>query len=227
MFTRIASFVRKTFPIEFRLLAVSVAIGLLSGAFYLGESTDLATAVGIAAGFSCALGSWLGTRLYLATARLFISWIDAIRKRVADLEPQLMPAERPENSDGRKNPRRSLMMPLVLTSAYITPVCFVTVTTGAIGAILSTQLDALFMVGWLTATLSGLGALILVVAIQALYLWWIQRQVASFQRYLTPVQPVLPDALPAAILDHNISRTEQIVRKLTGIGQTATEQTTA
>ena len=223
MFTQMTSFVRKTFPIEFRLLAVSVAIGLISGAFYLGESTDLATAVGIATGFSCAIGSWLGTRLYLAAARLFISWIDAIRKRVADLEPQLMPAECPGNAAYRKNPHRSLVMPLVLISAYITPVCFVTVTTGAIGAILATQLDTLFVVGWLTATLSGLGTLILVVAVQSLYLWWIQRQVASFQRYLTPVQPVLP----AEVLDHNISRTEQIVRKLTGIGQTATEQTTA
>jgi len=227
MFTRLASFARKASPIEFRLVAASVATGLLSGAFYLDESQDLATAVGIVAGFSCAIGSWLGIRLYLASARLFISWIDAIRKRAADLEPQQIPAERPGNTGGRKNSRRSLVMRIVLISVYATPVCFVTVTAGAIGSILSTQLGSLFVAALLTATLSGLGALVLVVAVQSCYLWRVQRRVASLQRYLAQVQPVLPDALPAEVLDSNISRTERIVRRLTGIGQPAAGQTTA
>ena len=227
MFTRLASFARKASPIEFRLVAVAVATGLLSGAFYLDESQDLATSVGIVAGFSCAIGSWLGIRLYLAAARLFISWIDAIRKRAADLEPRQIPAERPGNAAGRHNPRRSLVMLIVLISVYATPVCLAVFTTGAIGTILSTQLGSSFVAALLPATLSSLGALVLVVAIQSCYLWRVQRRVASSQRYLAQVQPVLPDPLPAEVLDSNISRTERIVRRLTGIGQPAAGQTTA
>ena len=234
MFTRLASLAQRSFPIEMRLVAVAVAIGLLAGAFYLGESPELATAVGIAVGFSCAVGSWLGIRLYLAADRLFIVWIDAIRKRaadvrkeVADLEPRLMAAEGHGSTGGRKNQRRPLVMPIVLISVYATPVCFAVVTAGAIGSILSTQLGPSFVAMLLTATLSGLGALALVVAVQSWYLWRVQRRVATLQRYLTQVRPVLPEALPAEVLDSNISRTERIVRRLTGIGQTAAEQTTA
>lgn len=224
MFARMASFAQKTIPVKMPMVAVAVVIGLFAGAFYWGESADLATAVGIVVGFSCAVGNWLGIRLYLAVARLFISWIDVIRKQVAGLEPRLILAERPGNGDGRKNPHRSLVIRFILISVYATPFCFVMVTTGAIGAILSTQLGAIFVTALLTATLSGLAALILVVAIQAGYLWRIHRRVASFRRYLTPVEP---DALPAEVLDHNISRTARIVRNLTGIGQAAAEQATA
>ena len=227
MFTRLASIAQKAFPIEFRLIAVAVATGLISGAFYLDESRDLATAVGIAACFSCAVGSWLGIRLYLAAARLFISWIDAIRKQVADLEPRLIPAELPGNTGGRKNSRRPFGMRVVLISVYATPVCFVTATTGAVCSILSTQLGSHFVAALLTTTLSGLGALVLVVAIQSWYLWRVQRRVASFQCCLTQVQPVLPDALPTEVLDSNISRTERTVRRLTGIGKPIAEQAPA
>ena len=226
MFTRLAYFARKASPIEFRLVAVAIAIGLLCGAPYLRESPDLATAVGIVAGVSCAIGSWLGIRLYLAAARLFISWIDAIRKRAAVLEPRLIPAERPGNAAGRHNQRRSLVMLIVLISVYATPVCLAVSTTGAIGTILSTQLGSSFVAALLPATLSSLGALVLVVAVQSCYLWRVQRRVASPQRYLAQVQPVLPDPLPAEVLDSNISRAERIVRRLTGISQPATGQTT-
>ena len=227
MFTRFAPLARKASPIEFRLVAVAIAIGLLCGAPYLRESPDLATAVGIVAGVSCAIGSWLGIRLYLAAARFFISWIDAIRKRAADLELQQIPAERPGNAAGRHNQRRSLVMLIVLISVYATPVCLAMSTTGAIGTILSTQLGSSFVAALFPATLSSLGALVLVVAVQSCYLWRVQRGVASSQRYLTRVQPVLPDPLPTEVLDSNISRAEQAVRWLTGIGQPAAGQTTA
>ena len=228
MFTRMASLVQKTLPVEIRLVGVAVAIGLLAGAFYLGESEELATAVGIMVGFSCAVGSWLGIRLYLVADRFFVVWIDAIRKRVADIiGPRPMRAEGPGNAGGRQNRRRPFAMPIVLVSVYATPVCFAMVTAGAIGSILSTQLGPPFVAMLLTATLCSLGALVLVVAVQSWYLWRVQRWVATLQRYLTQVQPVLPDALPAEVLDSNISRAERIVRRLTGIGQAAEEQTTA
>ena len=227
MFTRMASLVQKTLPVEIRLVAVAVAIGLLAGACYLGESAELAKAVGIVVGFSCAVGSWLGIRLYLVAGRFFVVWIDAIRKRVTDLETRLMPAEGSGNAGGRQNQRRPFAMPIVLVSVYATPVCFAMVTAGAIGSILSTQLGPPFVAMLLTATLCSLGALVLVVAVQSWYLWRVQRRVATLQRYLTQVQPVLPDALPAEVLDSNISRAERIVRRLTGIGRAAAEQTTA
>ena len=227
MFTRMASLAQRALPVEIRLVAVAIAIGLLAGAFYLGESEELATAVGIMVGFSCAIGSWVGIRLYLVAARFFITWIDAIRKRVADLETRLAPAEGSGNAGGRKNRRSPFAMPIVLVSVYATPVCFAMVTAGGIATALSTQLGPLFVAMLLTATLCSLGALVLVVAVQSWYLWRVQRRVATLQRYLTQVQPVLPDALPAEVLDSNISRAEGIVRRLTGIGQTAAEQTTA
>ena len=227
MRNQLRSWAGKALPIDPRLVAVGIVLGLAADAFWVDESVEMAKAVGIATGISVSVGSWLGLRLYLVTARLLISWIDAIRKQVADLEPQLMPAECPISTDDRQNPHRPPVRHIVFISVYATPVGFVMVTTGAIGSILSTQLGSLFVTALFTATLSSLSALALVVAIQSWYLWRVQRQVASFQRRLTQVQPILPDALPTEILDNHIGRTARIVRRLTGISQTATEQATA
>ena len=224
MFTQMASFVRKTFPIEFRLLAFSVAIGLLSGAFYLGESADLATAVGIAAGFSCAIGSWLGIRLYLVTARLFISWIDAIGNRIANVAARMALAERPHQADGCQKSHRSLAMLIVLVSAYATPVCWVIAVAGSIAAGLFTQLGPGFVASTLPIALSGAGMLLLAVGVQALYLWHLHRQVASFERMLDRIDAVSPITLKAQILNHDISRAERTVRRLTGAGKPIAEQ---
>lgn len=227
MRNQLRSWAGKALPIDPRLVAVGIVLGLAAGAFWVDESVDMAKAVGIAVCISVSVGSWLGLRLYLVTARFFISWIDAIRKQVASLEPGLMPAECPVSTCDRQNPHRPPARHIVLISVYATPIGFVMVTTGAIGSILSTQLGSLFVAALFTATLSSLSALVLVVAIQSWYLWRVQRQVASFQRRLPQVQPILPDTLPTEILNRNISRTARIVRRLTGISQTATEQATA
>lgn len=226
MRNQLRSWAGKALPIDPRLVAVGIVLGLAAGAFWVDESVEMAKAVGIATGISVSVGSWLGIRLYLVITRFFISWIDAIGNWIASLESVLMPVGLPNQDGDYRKPRCSMVLHIVLISVYATPIGFVMVTIGAIGSILSTQLGSLFVTALFTTTLSSLSALVLVVAIQSWYLWRVQRQVASFQRRLPQVQPILPDALPTEILDNNISRTARIVRRLTGISQTAAEQAT-
>ena len=226
MFVQLTS-CKRTLPVEIRLIAIAVAAGLAAGAFYLNESVDLATAVGIVVCFSAAVGGWLGLRLYLMTARFFISWIDAIGNRIASLESRLTQAGLLNRDEDYGKPRRSLAMHIVLISAYATPVCFVTVTTNAIATALSTQLGPHFAVAHLAITLSGAGALVLVVAVQSLYLWRLQQQVASFKQLLKRIDSVSPVTLKVQVLNRNIDRTERLVRLLTGISKPIAEQAAA
>ena len=227
MFTWLLRHFRSALPIPIPLLAVAVASGLAVGALYLGESVDLATAVGIAVCISVSVGSWLGLRLYLVTARFFISWIDAIGNRVASLESGLMPAGLADRDKNYAKPRRSLALHIVIISAYANPLCFGMVTTGAIYTVLSTQLGYHFLAPRLMATLFSLCILLIAIAIPSLYLWRLQRQVATLEQLLSRIDSVPPVVQRVQVMNRNISRTARIVRRLTGISQTATEQATA
>ena len=79
----------------------------------------------------------------------------------------------------------------------------------------------------LGVALSNFVTLVFVIAIQSLYLWRLQRQVATLEQLLNRIDTVSPVALRIQVLNRNISRTARIVRRLTGISQTATEQATA
>lgn len=224
MFTRLLRHLRSAFPIPIPLLAVAIAGGLAVGAFYLDKSVDLATAVGITVSFATAMGAWLGLRLYLVTARVFISWIDAIGNRIANLETRVAMAERLNQADGCRKSHRSLAMHIVLVSAYATPVCWVIAVAGSIAAGLSTQLGPGFVASTLPIALSGTGMLLLAVGVQALYLWHLHRQVASFEMMLDRIDAVSPITLKAQVLNHDISRAERTVRRLTGAGRLIAEQ---
>ena len=227
MFCQLRRHFKQAFPIRLPLLAFAVAVGLVAGAFYLDESEELATAVGLVACISLAVGSWLGLGLYLITARGFAFWIETIRKRISAVELRLITGQPSNFQDTRQRPQRSLALRIVLASAYATPVCLVMVAIGVIATALSTQLGSLFVAVTLRATLFSLSVLLVAVVIQSLYLWRLQRRVVSLDQRLDRIDAVSPITLRASVLDSSINRTERVVRRLTGVGKPIAEQATA
>lgn len=227
MFIRLASLALKTLPIEFRLLAVAIASGLAVGALFLDESADLATAVGIAVGFSVSIGVWLGIRLYLMVARFYTARLDAINRRIAAVVSRLLPDGFVADGHNRQRPRGSIALQLAANSIYATPLCFAIFTGHAIMAALWAQIDIVVAVLLLAVALGNLVTLVVVIAIQSLYLWWLHRQVATLEQLLNRIDSVPPVALRSQVLNRNISRTERTIRRLTGIGKPIAEQATA
>lgn len=227
MFTWLLRHFRSALPIPIPLLAVAVASGLAVGGLYLGKSVDLATAVGIVVCISVSVGSWLGIRLYLAVAKFYTAWLDAINRRIADVASRLPPVSSISDGHNSQRPRGSIALQLAANSIYATPLCFAMFTGNAIMAALWAQIDPVGAILPLGVALSNFVALVFVIAIQSLYLWRLQRQVATLEQLLSRIDSVPPVALRIQVLNRNISRTARIVRRLTGISQTATEQATA
>ena len=229
MFRLILARLRKAPPVEIRLLAVGVTTGLITGAFRLGESIDVATAVGIATGFSVAMGAWLGIHLYLAVARFYTVWIDAIRKRVAEIESRILPATPLHDGGDIERLRGSVTTHIVAVSVYPIPLCFGMSAYSAIMAVLWTQLDcscasesqgiALLVFICSSSLLVG------VIAAQCIYLMRLQILASSLERRLNRGDLAAPVTLKTDLLDSSINRAERLVRLVGGVGNPAGEQT--
>lgn len=227
MFTWLLRHFRSALPIPIPLLAAAVASGLAVGALYLGESVDLATAVGIAVCISVSVGSWLGIRLYLVVAKFYTAWLDAINRRIADVASRRPPVSSIADGHNSQRPRGSIALQFAANSIYATPLCFAMFTGNAIMAALWAQIDPVGAILPLGVALSNFVTLVFVIAIQSLYLWRLQRQVATLEQLLNRIDSVPPVVQRVQVLNRNIGRTARIVRRLTGISQTATEQATA
>ena len=231
MCIRILARLRKALPVEIRPLAVGVVTGLVAGALWLDESVDIATAVGIATGFSVTMGLWLGIRLYLMVARLYMAWITAIRKRVADIETRLHSAVSPADGNDTEQERGSFAINIVASSIYVTPFCFGVSSYSAIMAVLWTQMDCSCASAGQTFALViliyGSGLLTFIIGIQCLYLLRLQQRVASLERQLNQAGLISPVMMRADVLDSNIARAERMVRRFVGVSRAVAEQAPA
>ena len=225
------AWVRKTLPVEIRLLVFGVLTGLAAGALRLDESVDTATAVGIATGFSVAMGPWLGIRLYLIVARLYTVWIAAIRKRVTDIESRLHSVEPPTDRDGVEQVQAPFAIHIVAFSIYLSPLCFAMSLYSAIVSALWIQMDcpcaSATQAFALVSLICSSGLLVLATVIQCVYILLLQRRVALLERQLDQAGLISPVTARADVLDSNITRTERLVRRFVGIGGSTVERASA
>ena len=231
MFSRILARLRKALPVEIRLLAAGVVTGLVVGALRLDESVDIATAVGIATGFSVTMGFWLGIHLYLTVARLYTAWITAIRKRVTDIETRLHSVVASTDGHDVEQGRVSFAITIVASSVYVTPLCFGVSSYSAILAALWTQMDcpcaSESQTFALVILICSSGLLAFTVGIQCLYLLRLQLRAASLERRLNRAGSISPVTIRADVLDSNITRAERLVRRFVGVSRAVAERAPA
>ena len=219
------SWLGRTLPVKFYVLAVGIVGGLTIGALRLDESMELATAVGIVGGFSMAMGVWLGLRLYLGVTRLYRAWIAAIRKQIAEIESRLSPATAPAEKRDVERLRDSLATIVAVYSIYPTPGFLSAFVGSAIASALWVQFDYARASMHFDFVLTYLVGLVVAVALQCLYPLRLQWQVLSAKRRLNRGELVVAVALETDVLDININRAERLVRLIGGVGKPAGEQT--
>ena len=61
-------------PMGWSLLSLSALLGVIAGALRLSESTDAATAAGLAVYFSVAMGAWAGLEISIFVLRMLTAW---------------------------------------------------------------------------------------------------------------------------------------------------------
>lgn len=168
MRNQLQSWAGKALPIDLRLIAVGIVLGLAAGAFWVDKSVEMAKAVGIATGISVSVGSWLGIRLYLVVAKFYTAWLDAINRRIADVASRLPPVRSIADGHNSQRPRGSIALQLAANSIYATPLCFAMFTGNTIMAALWAQIDPVGAILPLGVALSNFVTLVFVVAIQSL-----------------------------------------------------------
>ncbi len=227
MFNRTWGWIEGALPVRIYVLAVGIAAGLITGALRLGESLDLATAVGFVTGFSVTMGVWLGMRLYLVAIGLYRAWIVAIRKQIAEIEVHSFPGRAPSNERDIERLQGSVAISAAVYSIYPTPGLLCGFIASAIASALWAQFDYARASMHFDFLLAFLMAFAVVVAVQCICLLRLQWLVRSSRRRLNRGELVAPVARNTDALDSGINRAERLVRLIGGVGKPAGERSVA
>ena len=216
------TFARWVIPVEFKLIAFGVSIGVLVGLVGLRtETLEVATAMGLAASVSLCLGCWLGINLWLLTLRAFKLWSVSLKKRLEALDPKLAPIA--EDTPARARNVNLSIIEIIFFG--LVPAGFSMASIGAIFAIIDLQVDIYGTMAYVPSLCVGLGYALLGLAGQSFYLWRDSRRVARLERRLKSAEVTAPVILQTPRLERAISKASSIVCKLTGVGCPASDET--
>lgn len=133
----------RSLPLTKWVLAVAALFGLIHGATYLGESADLATAVGIVDFISLAVGPWIAIGICQLLARGYSVWIKAIAGRVEIRQARYSANESLEEPVDGSTPRVGFVARAVGYSFYVTAYATGAAMTGLLMAAMRTRIDGL------------------------------------------------------------------------------------
>ena len=225
MHGKVWTFARLAIPIDLRLILYGVSGGVLAGLLALfTESTEEATAIGIALAVSFSIGCWLGINLWLLTLRAFRLWSASLTKRLAALE-----SKRTAIADDADAPAAAGNLVVIASALFsLVPGGFAVVISNAIFAIIGLQVDIYGPMAYVPLMCVGLGCALLGLAVQCFYLWQDSRCVARLEHQLESAEVVAPVTLQTPQLERAIGKAGAIVCKLTGVGcQSGDETATA
>ena len=202
-------------------IAPGALYGLVHGSILLNESVDLATAFGIAAFVSLAVGPWLAVNLDRLLMRGYAIWMTAIVVRLSVSEAFLLAGREPAEQRHDESVAVGMVTRVVGYSFYVTILCFGAATTGTLLTITTARIEGVNHVYYMVATALWLFVLVCTIAAQCLYFGMMHRQVAVMeaQTRLTgeAARRSSPMTTQAATLFESIARTEKIGRRVVGM----------
>lgn len=216
---------RRTLPLSNWTVAIAALWGLTLGVANLGESLDLATAMGISGFLSIAVGCWLAIHLYQLLMRAYVTWIALIETRadgVLSLLPVSPSTGEPDADDAR---RASVAARVVAGSFYFTMCVCGAFTSCLLYTALTYQI--VDRAGILHFTPIAVISLVLgiLIAVQSLYFVRLHWKIASIERQMERIDMVPQVTGRTAVLGISITRTEQFGRRFVGLPSGSSEQT--
>ena len=216
---------RRTLPLSNWTIATAAIWGLALGAANLGESLDMATAMGISGFLSIAVGCWLAIHLYQLLMRGYVAWIALIETRadgILSLLPVSPSTEEPDADDVR---RASVAARVVAGSFYFTMCASGAFTSCLLYTGLTYQIvDRTVILHFTPIAMISL-VLGIIIAAQSLYFVRLHWKIASIERQMQRIDMVPQVTGRTAILGISITRTERFGRRFVGLPSGSSEQT--
>ena len=207
--------VNKMSPVDLRLVLYGVVCGPLICSLRLGESTEEATALGIAVFVQTTFGIWLGLKpcrfwIHIAENRLnsLTGRLDALISRLNLIN---RPAE--DKYSGRSS---SIWSVIVRSCIYITPFGMVSITVGAVSAAIDFRVNLYVYDLYFLEIIGGSLLVFLCVAIQYVDLWLTGRRLTRLEQYVDLGDPITKFALSNDQFGSAFSNMESFVYKVTG-----------
>ena len=218
------------FPVSGWVMAIAAMYGLAHGSVHLGESADMATAVGIVNFLSLVAGAWLAVSLYRFLVRTYTVWISKIENRVSAVLAQLSTVSHSEELKNNKVRRVSATAWLIANSFYVTMFSCGAFTNCLLVGTLMTRIDGHAHTPYFTAAIASLVVILGSVIVQCSYFLYLHRKVAFIEQQIATIG-VLTDepirvAQRAEVLDNGIAGTERFGRRLVGIRPPSSQRAT-
>ena len=230
MLTQTWKSVRSSFPLSGWTIAVAAVVALVHGSSHLGETVDLATAIGIADFLSIAIGCWLAVRLYGWLVRAYAAWTATLEARTVSILERL-PVEFDETDDAENGAGRvPVAALLVAQSSYLTLLSCGAFTSSVLSGILMAQIDGQGYGLNVAAAIASFAVIAVSVMAQCLYFWRLHRKVASIEQQVAVID-ILPRetvlvAQRAEALDNGITGAERLGRRFVGMRPLSAERAT-
>jgi hypothetical protein len=227
MGARTWNLIRKTFPVSIWVIVVAVAFGLCHGSFYLDESLDLATAIGIVGFVSISLGPWLAVNLHRLLMRGYAAWIAAISHRIEAIALRTQISVEPTEQLLDRPVRSTVVAHAVGYSCFATAFLFGAFWTGLLMTILTAQIGDYDYGHYVFVTAVALFVSVGTLAAQCSYFLLIHRKVGVIERELSSAGTIsvnsAPVAVRAKVIGKSIARTEQLGARFVSIRMSSSE----
>ena len=216
MFSRVWTTAKKASPIDLRLVVYGLVAGLILGSLRLGDSTEEATAIGIAAFIEISVGIWLGTKLSLLVLFLVEKRLTVIADRLSALESRLAPISQVIRGHETNRTDKSTGMHIVKLCVNIAPLGILLFTVGAMTAIIDFRVDIHSAVIYFPVLATGVGLASLGLAGQFIFLWQTERRVTRAERRSDLITSTDPFILDTKQLGRTFNRTQSLVCRFAG-----------
>ena len=221
---------KKTVPVSTWVIVPAAAFGLFHGSFYLDESLDVATAIGVVGFLSVCLGPWLAVPFHRLLMRGYAAWLAAILRRIEAIIPRThISFDLCEQAPDRPA-RSTIAAHLVGHGFFVTAFFLGGFFTSLLMTILTAQIGGQNYSYYLIATAGVLIVFVVMVAVQCLYFMWIQHIVGEIETQLQNSDTISAHSMPvvarAKVIEKGIARTEQLGTKLVSIRPLSTEHAT-
>ena len=229
MFRALRKTIKTIFPADFRLVLYGWVVGLVSGAVFLRESVELATAVSITSFLAVSVGGFLGIKLSFLIMKGFLAWIHSIEGRMHVLDSRLAQLANSREAGETAQPPPASGFPIVKL-LVASAVCGVIIGTSAATAIfIELGVEMLGPLVYLPGLCVGLALALFGIGGQAFQLMTVDRGITRMEKELDAI--TLGNCAPAKEvprrMDGAIKNTQSVLRKITGVREGSAEPATA
>ena len=231
MVTRTRNLLTKSLPVPAWVIVVAAAFGLCHGSFYLDESLDMATAIGVVDFLSVCFGPWLAVHFNKLLMRGYSAWITAILHRMEAITSRTHTLVESAEHAPDQPAHSTLVDSLIGYGCFVTAFFLGGFFTSLLMTILTAQIGDYdygnYQVAAVVVALIGFGA---TVAVQCSYFSLIQRKVGTIEREAKRAGTISSNSTPVAVraevIGKNIARTEQLGARFVRIHPLSSEHGT-